>query len=57
MIESEGITVKPELIVMLTNHDITVTNAAAVFEACKDLPHTALGLQGCGSAQEGHDRP
>ena len=47
MIESEGITVKPELIVMLTNHDITVTNAAAVFEACKDLPTQHWGFKDC----------
>ena len=48
MIESEGITVKPELIVMLTNHDITVTNAAAVFEACKDLPTQHWGFKDVG---------
>ena len=26
----------PQLIVMLTYHDMTVPNAAAVFEQCKD---------------------
>lgn len=28
----------PEIIIMLTNNDITVTNAEEVFESCKDLP-------------------
>lgn len=29
---------KPEIIIMLTNNDITVKNAEEVFESCKDLP-------------------
>lgn len=28
----------PEIIIMLTNNDITVSNAEEVFESCKDLP-------------------
>ena len=31
---------KPELIIMLTNNDITVSNAMEVFESCKDLPYS-----------------
>ena len=29
---------RPEIIIMLTHHDVTVKNAAEIFEACKDLP-------------------
>ena len=29
---------KPEIIIMLTNNDITVKNAEEVFDSCKDLP-------------------
>ena len=28
---------RPDIIIMLTHHDVTVPNAAEVFEACKDL--------------------
>ena len=31
---------KPELIIMLTHNDVTVKNAAEVFDSCKDLPAT-----------------
>lgn len=39
---------KPELIIMLTNNDITVTNAAEVFEQCKDLPAKKWGFKDVG---------
>ena len=35
----------PEIIIMLTNNDITVTNAEEVFESCKDLPAKKWGLK------------
>lgn len=38
----------PELIIMLTNNDITVSNAAEVFEACKDLPAKKWGFKDVG---------
>lgn len=38
----------PELIVMLTNNDITVPNAAEVFESCKDLPNKKWGFKDVG---------
>lgn len=38
----------PELIIMLTNNDITVTNAAEVFEQCKDLPAKKWGFKDVG---------
>ena len=28
---------RPDIIIMLTHHDVTVKNAAEVFEECKDL--------------------
>lgn len=28
---------RPEIIIMLTHHDVTVKNAAEVFEQCKDI--------------------
>lgn len=34
-----------ELIVMLTNHDRTVENAAQIFEQCKDLPVRYWGMK------------
>lgn len=44
---------KPELIVMLTQNDITVGNAKAVFEACEDLPIRFWGFKNVGiSPQE-----
>lgn len=39
---------KPELIVMLTQNDITVDNAKAVFESCKDLPIRFWGFKNVG---------
>ena len=38
----------PELIVMLTHHDRTVTDAIAVFEAAKDAPATYWGFKEVG---------
>lgn len=38
----------PELIIMLTNNDITVSNAAEIFEACKDLPAKKWGFKDVG---------
>lgn len=38
----------PELIIMLTNNDITVSNAAEVFEQCKDLPAKKWGFKDVG---------
>ncbi len=38
----------PELIIMLTNNDITVTNAAEIFEQCKDLPAKKWGFKDVG---------
>ena len=35
----------PELIVMLTNHDVTVPNAAEVFEDCKNSPAHYWGMK------------
>ena len=43
---------KPELIIMLTNNDITVTNAAEVFEQCKDLPAKKWGFKDVGLPKE-----
>lgn len=43
---------KPELIIMLTNHDITVTNAAEVFADCKDLPAKHWGFKDVGLPKE-----
>lgn len=39
---------KPELIVMLTNHDVTVPNAAEVFASCRDLPAMHWGFKDVG---------
>ena len=33
---------RPDIIIMLTHHDVTVPNAAEVFEACKDLEQVKL---------------
>lgn len=43
---------KPELIIMLTNNDITVSNAAEVFESCKDLPAKKWGFKDVGLPKE-----
>lgn len=42
----------PELIIMLTNNDITVSNAAEVFEQCKDLPAKKWGFKDVGLPKE-----
>ena len=42
----------PELIIMLTNNDITVKNAAEVFESCKDLPAKKWGFKDVGLPKE-----
>lgn len=39
---------KPELIIMLTHNDVTVKNAAEVFESCKELPATRWGFKDVG---------
>ena len=33
---------RPDIIIMLTHHDVTVPNAAEVFEECKDLDQVSL---------------
>lgn len=43
---------KPELIIMLTHNDVTVKNAAEVFESCKDLPATRWGFKDVGLSKE-----
>ena len=42
----------PELIIMLTNNDVTVTNAAEVFESSKDLPAKKWGFKDVGLPKE-----
>ena len=42
----------PELIIMLTNNDVTVGDAAAVFESCKDLPAKKWGFKDVGLPKE-----
>ena len=42
----------PEIIIMLTNNDITVTNAEEVFESCKDLPAKKWGFKDVGLPKE-----
>lgn len=42
----------PELIIMLTNNDVTVTNAAEVFESGKDLPAKKWGFKDVGLPKE-----
>lgn len=39
---------KPAIIIMLTHNDITVKNAAEVFESCKDLPVSCWGFKDVG---------
>lgn len=41
-----------ELIVMLTQNDITVTNAREVFDSCKDLPVRYWGFKNVGISPE-----
>ena len=43
---------KPELIIMLTNNDITVTNSAEVFDTCKDLPAQHWGFKDVGLSKD-----
>ena len=43
---------KPELIIMLTCNDITVSNAGEVFESCKDLPAQHWGFKDVGLSKE-----
>ena len=43
---------KADLIIMLTNNDITVSNAAEVFESCKDLPAKKWGFKDVGLPKE-----
>ncbi len=43
---------KPELIIMLTNNDITVQNAEEVFDSCKDLPAKKWGFKDVGLSKE-----
>ncbi len=43
---------KPELIIMLTHNDVTVKNAAEVFDSCKDLPATRWGFKDVGLSKE-----
>ncbi len=40
------------LIVMLTNHDVTVSNALEVFESCKDLPVKDWGFKDVGLPED-----
>ena len=37
-----------KLIVMLTHHDVTVSNAKEVFESCRDLPVVNWGFKDVG---------
>ncbi len=39
---------RPEIIIMLTHHDVTVKNAAEIFEECKDLPVKYWGFKNVG---------
>lgn len=43
---------RPEIIIMLTHHDVTVENAAEVFEACKDLPVKFWGFKNVGLPED-----
>lgn len=43
---------KPELIIMLTNNDVTVSNATEIFDSCKDLPVTRWGFKDVGLSTE-----
>lgn len=48
MKEEEKIEMRPEIIIMLTHHDMTVENAKEVFEECKDLPVKFWGFKNVG---------
>ncbi|MBR1455652.1 MAG: hypothetical protein IJ594_00655 [Oscillospiraceae bacterium] len=39
---------RPDIVVMLTHHDVTVPDAAEVFETCKDLPVKHWGFKNVG---------
>ena len=39
---------RPDIIIMLTHNDVTVPNAAEVFESCKDLPVQYWGFKNVG---------
>ena len=39
---------RPEIIIMLTHHDVTVKNAAEIFEECNDLPVKYWGFKNVG---------
>lgn len=43
---------KPELIIMLTHNDVTVSNAAEVFLSCRDLPAQHWGFKDVGLSKE-----
>lgn len=43
---------KPELVVMLTNKDLTVENALELFTECKDLPVQHWGFKNVGIPEE-----
>lgn len=43
---------KPKLIVMLTRNDVTVKNAAEVFDSCKDLPVQNWGFKDVGLSRD-----
>ncbi len=43
---------RPEIIVMLTHHDVTVENAYEVFESCKDLDVKDWGFKNVGLPKE-----
>ena len=37
---------------MLTHNDVTVKDAYDIFEECKDIERTALGIQKCRSSKD-----
>lgn len=39
---------RPDIIIMLTHHDVTVKNALEIFEECKDLPVQLWGFKNVG---------
>ena len=43
---------KPDIVVMLTHHDVTVTNAREVFDECSDLPVKHWGFKNVGLPKE-----
>lgn len=42
----------PDLIIMLTNNDVTVSDAEKIFESCKDLPAKKWGFKDVGLPKE-----